>query len=41
VNEEFGPLCSLSPENRLTWITGKNKSVKQEFRWVEDISYSD
>ena len=41
VNEEFETLCSLTPENRYTFITGKDKDVRQEFRWVEDIFYSD
>jgi len=41
VNEEFASLCPLQPGNRLTWITGKHKEIRQDFRWVEDISYSD
>lgn len=41
VNEEFETLVSLTPENRCTFITGKDRDVRQEFRWVEDISYTD
>lgn len=41
VNEEFASLSPLQPENRLTWITGKNKEIRQDFRWVEGISYTD
>lgn len=41
VNEEFETLCSLTPENRNTWIPGDDKNIRQEFRWVEDISYTD
>lgn len=41
VNEEFASLCLLQPENRLTWITGKHKEIRQAFRWVEDICYTD
>jgi hypothetical protein len=41
VNEEFASLCPLQPENRLTWISGKQKERRQDFRWVEGISYMD
>jgi hypothetical protein len=41
INNEFACLCQLQPENRLTWITGKHKEIRQEFRWVENISYTD
>jgi hypothetical protein len=41
VNEEFDALSPFQPENRLVWHTGKGASVKQVFRWVDDISYVD
>jgi len=41
VNEEFASLCPLQPENRLTWITGKDKEIRQDLRRVEGISYTD
>lgn len=41
VNEEFAALSKLQPENQLSWHTGKNAEVNQDFRWVQDISYVD
>jgi len=41
VNEEFECLSPLQPENRLTWITGKDREIRQEYRWVNDIAYTD
>jgi hypothetical protein len=41
VNQEFVSLCPLQPENRLTWITGKDREIRQNLRWVEGISYTD
>lgn len=41
VNQEFAALAKLVPENRLCWRTGNRDSTKQDFRWVEDISYLD
>lgn len=41
VNEEFQNLSPLQPQNRLTWITGKNREIRQDLRWVEDICYTD
>ena len=41
VNEEFAALSKLQTENRLCWRTGNNAEVKQDFRWVDDISYVD
>ena len=38
VNQEFSALSKLAPENRLSWRTG---NLKQDFRWVEEISYAD
>jgi hypothetical protein len=41
VNEEFNGLSKLQPENRLVWRTGKKAQIKQVFRWVDDIAYTD
>jgi hypothetical protein len=41
VNDEFGSLSALQPENRLTFITGRDRSIRQEYRWVEGIAYTD
>ena len=41
VNEEFESLAALTPQNRLAWITGKNREIAQRFRWVNDIGYTD
>lgn len=42
VNQEFESLCRLQPENRLTyeWLDGKTR-VKQSFRWVNGLEYTD
>ncbi len=42
VNQEFESLCPLQPENRLSyeWLDGKTR-VKQPFRWVNGIEYTD
>jgi hypothetical protein len=42
VNQEFESLSALQPENRLTyeWLDGKAR-VKQPFRWVNGIEYTD
>jgi hypothetical protein len=42
VNKEFESLSALQPENHLTysWLDGKT-SVKQHFRWVNGIEYTD
>lgn len=41
VNEEFESLAAASPENRLSWRTGEEGKVRQQFRWVNDIVYID
>jgi hypothetical protein len=41
VNEEFDALLKLQRKNRFYWRTGKNADIKQDLRWVEDISYLD
>lgn len=41
VNEEFECLAAAAPENRLTWRTGRQGEIHQQFRWVNDILYID
>jgi len=41
VNEEFEALSKLQTENRLSVRTGKRTEIKQDLRWVDDISYVD
>jgi len=41
VNEEYEALSKFEPGNRLSLYTGKNADIKQDFRWVNDISYVD
>jgi hypothetical protein len=41
VNEEFHALAALEASNRLSWRTGPKAEINQDFRWVEDILYTD
>ena len=41
VNSEFVALSKLQPENQLSCRTGKTSEIRQQFRWVDDISYKD
>lgn len=42
VNQEFQSLSALQPENRLTYRFSDGKTcVRQCFRWVNDINYTD
>lgn len=41
VNEEFECLAAATPENRLTWQTGHRREIRQQYRWVNDIAYTD
>jgi len=41
VNEEFEALSSLQLGNHLTVVTGNNREIRQAFRWVNEISYTD
>lgn len=41
VNEEFEALAAAAPENRLTWRTGRKREIRQQFRWVNAIPYTD
>jgi len=41
VNEEFEALALLAPENQVHLTSGRNRQIKQCFRWVNDIAYVD
>lgn len=41
VNEEFQALGALQSENRLSLRTGKKREIGQEFRWADQILYTD
>lgn len=41
INQEFESLRPLQSHNHLTWRTGKKAEITQEFRWVNDIMYTD
>ena len=41
VNSEFEALSKLQPENQLSWCTGGKAEIRQQFQWVDDISYKD
>jgi hypothetical protein len=41
VHEEFAGLSAMQTENTLIWRTGRHAEVKQEYRWVTDITYVD
>ena len=41
VNEEFESLATAAPENRFSWRMGRNREIRQRFRWVNDIAYVD
>jgi hypothetical protein len=41
VNQEFHRLSSLSPHNTACESTGPEGSVKQRFKWLNDILYVD
>jgi len=41
VDQEFQALSALQPCNRLSLRTGKDRTIKQEFRWADQILYTD
>lgn len=41
VNEEFHSLSALQPGNRLSCRTGKGREIHQQFRWADQILYTD
>ena len=41
VHQEFEALLPLAPENHLRFRTGLQRDIRQDFRWMNDISYVD
>ena len=41
VHKEFETLLPLTPENCLTFLTGPQSKTRQEYRWINKISYVD
>jgi len=41
VNQEFHGLRDLQPANHRSWRAGKKAEIKQDYRWVDDILYTD
>lgn len=41
VHEEFRALLPLAPENHLSFLTGVQREIRQNFCWMNDISYVD
>ena len=41
VQQEFAALTQLAPEHRLHYATGHQAEIQQDFRWANDIPYTD
>ncbi len=41
IHEEFNALLSLAPENHLTFHTGPQNEIQQDYAWINDIAYVD
>jgi hypothetical protein len=41
IHKEFEALLRLAPENHLRARTGPQREIKQDYRWINDISYLD
>ena len=41
IHKEFESLLPLTPENQFTFLTGPQGKTRQEYRWINDISYTD
>ena len=41
IGREFRALLPLTPENQLTFYTGPQSRTCQEYRWINDITYTD
>lgn len=41
IHQEFEALVPLAPENYLGVRTGPQREIKQDYRWINDISYVD
>jgi hypothetical protein len=41
IHQEFEALLPLTPENHFTFFTGPQGKTRQEYRWINDITYTD
>lgn len=41
IRMEFKALLPLTPENQLTFLTGPQSKTRQDYRWINKISYTD
>jgi hypothetical protein len=41
IRKEFESLLPLTPENHFTFFTGPQGKTRQEYRWINDIAYTD
>jgi len=41
IRKEFESLLPLTPENHFTFLTGSQGKTRQEYRWINHISYTD
>jgi len=41
IHQEFEALLPLTPENHFTFLTGPQGKTRQEYRWINDIAYTD
>jgi hypothetical protein len=41
VHKEFESLLPLTPQNHRTFLTGPQGKTRQEYRWINDIAYTD
>lgn len=41
IHREFEALLTLAPENQLTFHTGPQNDIQQDYAWINDISYVD
>ena len=41
IHKEFESLLPLTPENHFVFLTGPQGKTRQEYRWINDIAYTD
>ena len=41
IRKEFESLLPLTPENHFVFLTGPQGKTRQEYRWINDIAYTD
>jgi hypothetical protein len=41
IHKEFESLLPLTPENHFTFLSGPQGKARQEYRWINDIAYTD